>query len=101
MNKKTRKKKNRMKGVVIVVQEVVAFREEDSKRIHELLEQQMKSSSVIELPATVKLAAIIRRPGSRPIEIRQEVKKVEEGQQRELENHRNNHFSLPTKKKRI
>ena len=101
MNKRTRKKKDRRNEVIIIVQEVLAFREEDSKKIHELLEHQMKSSSVIELPAAVKLAAIIQRPGSRPIEIRQEVKKVEEGQQRELENRRNNHFSLPAKKKRV
>lgn len=87
MNKRIRKKKDRRNEVIIIVQEVSKFREEDSKRIHTALEQQAKSGKVIELPAGVELAAIIQRPGSRRIEIRQEVKKVEEGQQRELENY--------------
>lgn len=68
MNRRQRKKKNKAQLFTIILGSKYIYKTEDSKDI----ENQLKTSNVVLLPAYLHVEAVIKQQGSRSIEIKQE-----------------------------
>ena len=72
MNRRQRKKKNKAQLFTIILGSKYIYKTEDGKKICKDIENQLKTSSVVLLPAYLHVEAIIKQQGSRSIEIKQE-----------------------------
>lgn len=72
MNRRQRKKKNKQQEITVFIGCKMAARAEDYRKMKESIEYQLKAGSVVLLPAYLHVEAVIRQPGSRRIEFKQE-----------------------------
>ncbi|MCM1532861.1 MAG: hypothetical protein NC114_11430 [Ruminococcus flavefaciens] len=72
MNRRQRKKKNKQQEITIFIGCKLAMTATEYRKIKESIEYQLRAGSVVLLPAYLHVEAIIRQPGSRRIEIKQE-----------------------------
>lgn len=69
MNYRQKKKRDKKHSLIIICQSNVSMRQENYESIRKDIERQLKTGSVVLLPATVGLEAVIKRSGSSSIEI--------------------------------
>lgn len=72
MNRRQQKKKNKAQPLTIILGSKYIYKTADCKKIRKDIEEQLKTSNVVLLPAHLHVEAIIKRRGSRNIEIKQE-----------------------------
>lgn len=75
--KRRQRKKKRKKQITVFVGCDTAAKAEDYRKMKKSIEYQLREGSAVLLPAYLHVEAIIRQPGSRRIEIKQE-REVEE-----------------------
>lgn len=72
MNRRQRKKRNKVQQLTIILGCEIAVRVEQYEKMRKSIEYQLRAGSVILLPAYLHVEAIIQQDGSRRIEIKQE-----------------------------
>lgn len=72
MNRRQRKKKNKQQEITIIIGCEIVATAENYRKMKESIEYQIRTGSVVLLPAYLHVEAVIRQQGSRRIEIRRE-----------------------------
>lgn len=72
MNRRQRKKKSKQQEITIFIGCEMVAKAEDYRKMKNSIEYQLKAGSVVLLPAYLHVEAVIRQPGSRRIEFKQE-----------------------------
>lgn len=72
MNRRQRKKKNKQQEITIFISCEIAAKAEGYRKMKESIDYQLRAGGAVLLPAYLHVEAIIRQPGSRRIEIKQE-----------------------------
>ena len=72
MNRRQRKKRNKAQQLTIILGCEIAARAEQYEKMRKSIEYQLRTGSVILLPAYLHVEAIIQQDGSKRIEIKQE-----------------------------
>ena len=71
MNRRQRKKKRRQQEITVFIRCDKAAQAEDYRRMKESIEYQLKTGSVVLLPAYLHVEQVVRQQGSRRIVIKQ------------------------------
>lgn len=69
MNYRQKKKRDKKHSLIIICRSHMSRRQEDYERVRKDIERQLKTGSVLLLPAGVGLEAVIKRSGSSSIKI--------------------------------
>ena len=72
MNRRQRKKKNKAQSLTIILGCKAICKAEQYERMRKSVEYQLRTGSVVMLPAYLHVEAIIKQRGGRNIEIKQE-----------------------------